>query len=64
MGLGIHVFTQPGSKAEVQRRPRNVRFWGKSGLRFGAAGCLLLAEGVEQLGANRFYATIVPVDRP
>ncbi len=43
-GLGARVFTQPGSKAEVQRGPRNVRSWGQSGSRFRAAGCLLLAR--------------------
>ncbi len=32
-----------GSKAEVQRGLRNVRFWGQSRHRFRAAGCLLLA---------------------
>ncbi len=32
-----------GSKAEVQRGPRNVRCWGKSGSRFRGTGRLLLA---------------------
>ncbi len=50
-----------GSKAEVQRGLRNVRFWGYSGLRFWATGCLFIAEGVEKVGAGRFFATIVPV---
>ncbi len=31
-----------GSKAEVQRGPRNVRFWGKSRPQIRATGCLLL----------------------
>ncbi len=33
-----------GSKAEVQREPRNVRSWGSSGSRFRATGCLLVAK--------------------
>ena len=31
-----------GSKAEVQRGPRNVRCWGQGGIQFRAAGCLLI----------------------
>ncbi len=32
-----------GSTTEVQRGPRNVAFWGHSGSRFRATGCLLVA---------------------
>ncbi len=40
--LGYRLMSQFGSKAEVQRGPRNVRFWGKSRHHFRAAGCLLV----------------------
>ncbi len=43
IGLGISVFTQSGSKAEVQRGSRNVRCWGQSRLQIRAAEGLLLA---------------------
>ncbi len=52
-----------GSKAEVQRGPRNVRFRGLSGSRFQATGGLLLAEAVEEVGAERFFAIIVLASR-
>ncbi len=54
MGLGVHVFTQPGSNAEVQREPRNVRSWGSSGHRFRATGCLLLATSGHLVLPNPF----------
>jgi hypothetical protein len=34
---------------------------GESGHRFPATPCLLIAEAVEEVGADRFCATIVPV---
>ncbi len=37
-----------GSKAEVQRKPQNVRSWGKSRHRFRVAGCLLLAKALNR----------------
>ncbi len=33
-----------GSTTEVQREPQNVACWGKSGSRYRAAGCLLVAN--------------------
>ncbi len=48
-----------GSKAEVQRGPRNVRFWGYSGLRFWATGCLLIATN--GLSEHRRTQTLAPV---
>ncbi len=51
--LPTRVFTQPGSKPEVQRGPRNVRSWGRSGSRFREAGGLLVANsGSLQLGQD------------
>ncbi len=44
MNSAVDVFTHSGSKAEVQRGSRNVRFWGKSRHHFRATGCLLLAK--------------------
>ncbi len=52
-----------GSQAEVSRGHGNVCFRGQSGPQIRAAACLFLAEGVEEVGAERFFATIVLANR-
>ncbi len=37
-----------GSKPEVQRGPRNVRYWGQSGSRFRATVCLFIAKALNR----------------
>ena len=50
-----------GSNPEVRDGHANVASRGQSRSRFRATGLLNLAEAVEEVGADRFCATIVPV---
>ena len=47
-----------GSKPEVSDGHENVGFRGKSRLRFRVAGCLLVAEGVEEVLCSARVAVI------
>ena len=57
------MYVRVGSTTEVSDGHENVRSWGKSGSRFRAAGGLLVAEAVEEVEAERFFATIVLASR-